>query len=287
MHASRVSFKLSGGGRQGCFARAFSAHWRKGERMGAIINPRGTSGSGKTELVRRILADYGWRRDHDVATDGIEPIYRPGKAYPFACRLQHPSGRRPLVVLGHYQVTSGGCDTIRTQDGGLLEAVRLAGEFASRGHDVVMEGLRLSSEVALSARLAAAHGLHILHLSTPVERCAWNLVSRRRAGKNRLQAFERNTAEEHRRVEEACQALRQHATVESLDFDGALAWARELLGLEEVRAAPWRSAAPRMCRRGPRGRRVSPARAAAPGARRHHSHWRRPSCSATGRHARR
>lgn len=28
---------------------------------GVIINPRGTSGSGKTELVRRIMAEYGWK----------------------------------------------------------------------------------------------------------------------------------------------------------------------------------------------------------------------------------
>jgi hypothetical protein len=31
--------------------------------MGSIINPRGASGSGKTELARRILADYGWTAD--------------------------------------------------------------------------------------------------------------------------------------------------------------------------------------------------------------------------------
>jgi hypothetical protein len=98
----------------------------------------------------------------------VEPIYQSRRKLPFAYRLRHPSKGRPLVVVGHYEVTSGGCDTIRARDGGLAEAVAFAGEFASRGHDVMIEGLRLSSEVALSAKLAAAHPLHILLLSTPV-----------------------------------------------------------------------------------------------------------------------
>jgi hypothetical protein len=37
-------------------------------------------------------------------------------------------------------------------------------------------------------------------------------------------------------VEEACQLLQRQASVEVLDFDGALLRAGELLGLEELRA---------------------------------------------------
>ena len=65
--------------------------------MGVIVNPRGTSGSGKTELVRRLLADYG--RDGD---DRAEPVRREGRERPIAYRLRHPRGGRPLVLLGHY-----------------------------------------------------------------------------------------------------------------------------------------------------------------------------------------
>jgi hypothetical protein len=205
--------------------------------MSVVINPRGTSGSGKTELVRRILAEYGWRRDLHDASDRVEPIYRAGRTHPFAFRLQHPINERPLVTLGHYQVTSGGCDTIRLQDGGLPEVMHFAGDFASRGHDVILEGLRLSSDVVLSAKLAATHGLHILLLNTPLERCVQNLVARRRAGRRSLPAIARNTADEHRRTQDACERLRVCATVEVLDFDQALARARELLGLASARVA--------------------------------------------------
>src|SRR5919112_3307061 len=92
--------------------------------MGIIINPRGPSGSGKTELVRRILAEYGWRRGGTL--DGVQPLFWPRRKAPFAYRLQHPLHGRPLIVLGHYEVTSGGCDPIPGEGGGLSEAPPLS-----------------------------------------------------------------------------------------------------------------------------------------------------------------
>ena len=198
---------------------------------GLILNPRGTSGSGKTELARRILSEYGWRQDRLENQKDVEPLYRPGRTLPFAYRIRHPSAGRPLVVIGHYQRTSGGCDTIRKGDGGLPEVMRFAGEVALCGHDVLIEGLRLSSDVALSTQLASAHRLYVLALSTPLEQCVRNVLSRRRAAKSIVPAIARNIAEEHRRVEDACEHLREYATIEVLAFDRALARARELLGL--------------------------------------------------------
>src|ERR671913_912726 len=119
-----------------------------------IINPRGTSGSGKTEFVRRLLSDYGWGRD-----DRVEPVSRVGRERPIAYRLRHPLGGRPLAVLGHYEAASGGCDTIRATDGGMHEAFRLAAEHASGGHDVLLEGLLLSAEHRRSTDPARGHAL--------------------------------------------------------------------------------------------------------------------------------
>ena len=90
--------------------------------MGVIVDPRGTSGSAETELVRRLLVDYG--RD---GNGRAEPVYRRGLERPIACRLRHPRGGRPLAVPGRYEVASGGCDTIMAVDGGMDEAFRLAG----------------------------------------------------------------------------------------------------------------------------------------------------------------
>ncbi|WP_230531623.1 hypothetical protein [Microvirga roseola] len=199
--------------------------------MGVIVNPRGTCGSGKTELVRRILAQYGWRRDGRADAGMLEPIHRAGRLHPLGYRLAHPGGGCPLVVIGHYEVTSGGCDTIRATDGGLEEIVRRAADYASTGHNVLIEGLRLSSEYDHSAELAKRHRLHVLHLATPVERCAQNLVRRRRARRDSWRLVVDAVAREHRLVEEACRKLMPHAAVEALGFDDAFARAQDLLGM--------------------------------------------------------
>jgi hypothetical protein len=175
--------------------------------MGVIINPRGTSGSGKTELVRRIMANYGWG-----SGSRVEPARRQGRERPIAYRLRHPLGGRPLVLLGHYEATSGGCDTIRAKDGGLDEAFRLAGEYAASGHDVLLEGLLLSGEHLRSAALAKVHELYVLRLNTPLDRCIRNVIARQRAGR-RNWAFHRensnDAAGEHRGGLPAASAARQ------------------------------------------------------------------------------
>lgn len=200
--------------------------------MGVIINPRGASGSGKTELVRRILAQYGWRRSAgSEAAGGLEPVDRARRNRPLGYRLRHPRGGRPLAVVGHYEVTSGGCDTIRAIDGGLEEIMSRAAEYAALGHDVLIEGQRLSREYERSAELARLHRLHVLRLTTPLEQCARNLVWRRRARRDTWPSVARTMAVEHEMVAEACDRLRQDATVEALGFDDALARAHDLLGI--------------------------------------------------------
>lgn len=189
--------------------------------MGLVLNPRGAGGAGKTELVRRVMASY----------PAAEPIHRAGRAQPILYRLAHPAGGRPLVVLGHYERRSGGCDTVTLRDGGMAEVFRLAGEFASGGDDVLLEGLRLSEDHAFSAALAASHDLYVLRLATPPETCARNLLCRRRARAAARPAFAAAAALQHRRIEEACARLGGRATVEHLGFDDALRRARALLAL--------------------------------------------------------
>ena len=202
--------------------------------MGLIINPRGTSGSGKTELVRRILAQYGWQtRTGGAGAGGLEPVYRMGRSRPLGYRLAHPLGGRPLAVLGHYEVRSGGCDTIRAADGGLDEIMRRAADYAATGHDVLIEGQRLSSDYARSIELARSRRLHVLRLTTPLEQCARNLVWRRRARRDTWPSVAGTVADEHELVAQACARLARHATVEALGFDDAFARAQDLLGVRQ------------------------------------------------------
>jgi hypothetical protein len=200
--------------------------------MAIIIDPRGTSGAGKTELARRVLARYGWHRSAEHRSEvGLEPIYRPGRSRPLIYRLRHPRGGRPLAVVGHYEVTSGGCDTIRAADGGLEEIIRQAAGRAAAGHDVLIEGQRLSSEYERSAELARSHCLHVLRLTTPLDQCARNLVWRRRARRDTWPSIAGDLEIEHGMVAEACAKLGRYATVEALAFNAALARAQDLLGI--------------------------------------------------------
>ena len=208
--------------------------------MGVIINPRGTSGSGKTELVRRVLAQYGWRRGAGPeGAGGLELIWRERRRRPLGYRLRHPLGGRPLAVVGHYEVTSGGCDTIRADDGGLGEIMRQAADYAASGHDVLIEGQRLSREYERSAALARSHRLHVLRLTTPPHQCARNLVWRRRARRDSWPAVAATVVVEHEMVAEACERLEQHATVEALEFDLAFARAQDLLGIRQPAGRAW------------------------------------------------
>ncbi|TDH58759.1 hypothetical protein E2C06_30825 [Dankookia rubra] len=194
--------------------------------MGVIVNPRGTSGAGKTEFAPRILADYGWGKDGQV-----EPIHHSRRRWPVGYRLRHPLGRRPLIVLGHYERTSGGCDTFSARDGGLDEAFRLADAWASAEHDVLLEGFALSTEHERSAWLARRHALHVLCLATPPEQAARNLVSRWRARGDSWPSVTGAVVTQRDAIEDACSRLQHVATVEDLGFEAALCRARQVLAL--------------------------------------------------------
>jgi len=136
-----------------------------------------------------------------------------------------------LVVLGHYERTSGGCDTIRVADGGLGEVFRLADAWASAGHDVLLEGAAWSVEHRRSAALAARHNLHVLVLATPPEHAVRNLAARRRAPRARFPLLTAALLSERDAIEAACGHLRGLASIEGLTFDRALDCASDLLGL--------------------------------------------------------
>ena len=152
-------------------------------------------------------------------------------------RLDHPWGGRPLAVIGHYEVTRGGTDTIPLTDGGLDEVFRLANALAAGGHDVLLEGLQLSGEVERTAVLARAQRvrgsrLYVLCLDTPLSRCVRNVVARRRAGQASRPGIERTVQAGHAALVAACELLRgSDAEIEVLDAAAALRRTLALLGI--------------------------------------------------------
>jgi hypothetical protein len=196
--------------------------------MGVIINPRGTSGAGKTEFARRIAAMYGW-----PDRGRMRPVYREGRRRPVCYLFEHSLGGRPLAVLGHYEVRSGGCDTL----GAVHETFELAGRHAAGGCDVLFEGLLVSRDHHHSAIVANVHRLHVLRLTTPLDQCIRQVIMRRRARRDARPLISKRTSDEHDRIADACSRLCGCASVEALDFTAALLRARELLGLSQPRGS--------------------------------------------------
>jgi hypothetical protein len=162
------------------------------------------------------------------------PLYRPGRSRPLGYRFRHPERSSTLVVLGHYERKSGGCDTIRESDGGLSEVFSLADRAASAGESIVMEGLRLSSEYIQSHALACRHELHVLLLTTSAEQCSRNLIRRRRLAGSAGAELRSRGVEERLRIENACEKLRSVCTVHDVDLTEGLRVARRLLCLPET-----------------------------------------------------
>lgn len=134
-----------------------------------IIQIRGTSGSGKSTVVRRILNYFGsWSFQ-----------YIKGRKKPLF--YTHSNG---LVILGHYESPCGGCDTIGS--------ARAIYDLIQRlqAPRVLCEGLLLSEDVKWSSQL---DNLRALFLTTPVEVCLARIRVRRLAAGNNKPLSEKNT----------------------------------------------------------------------------------------------
>ena len=133
-----------------------------------IITIRGTSGSGKSHLVRSIMELY---------EDKI-PIYVRGRKQPLVYTLSRPGPHPILTVVGHYETPCGGCDTISNMQH-VFELVKEA--YYDRDNDVLFEGLIVTSD---ANKTIAMHEtgipITVITLDTPIEMCLEGVNSRRR-----------------------------------------------------------------------------------------------------------
>lgn len=132
-----------------------------------IIEIRGTSGSGKTTVVKRLMDQVGeWQGVY--TSPRKKPLY------------YYSVGHSPrVVVLGHYEGACGGCDSV----GSAAAVYNLIQEIREGNGDVpiVCEGLLLSENVKWTVQLP---GVRCLFLTTPVGTCLSQVGGRRRAAGN-------------------------------------------------------------------------------------------------------
>lgn len=129
-----------------------------------IINIRGTGGSGKSTLVMTVMAKY----------DRRTPQYLEGRKRPIGYLCERAG--TALYVPGHYEIPTGGCDTIQKID----DVYNLVNNAAQAKHDVLYEGIMIGDDVRRCIDLARAHPpLMVIALNTPIDQCLASIQARR------------------------------------------------------------------------------------------------------------
>lgn len=205
-----------------------------------IVCIRGTSGSGKSHLVREVAKRVGPGTPH----------YVEGRRRPLF--TTHDGGRRRLSILGHYETACGGCDTIPSYD----ETFALVRERHELGDDVLFEGLLLTPEFSRTAALVKdGFPLVLLFLDVPIELALESVNARRRAkDPGKADVNPANTVSKHKQAKRAAERLREAgADVRILGRSEALRSALGLFGLEGWEAPAEPTAEPLRGGSGPSG----------------------------------
>lgn len=150
-----------------------------------IIQIRGTSGSGKTHLVKRLMEKYAscepFYHEEDYEETLLGRDLKP-KAKPHGYIGVHPRfGTDSLLIEGRYDIATGGADGL-TSRFGWKYPFELARKGHEEGRDVIFEGLILSHERQNTADMVRKYDLPFLaiFLTTPLEVCLASVNSRRR-----------------------------------------------------------------------------------------------------------
>jgi hypothetical protein len=128
-----------------------------------IIQVRGTSGSGKSTVVSKVMQAIGdW-----------DKVYVPPRKRPICYLHYREVAAKPILVLGHYEIACGGCDTI----GSVPQVFAAMQSLVAWDYEhIICEGLLLSEDVKWS--LPYKDNLKAIFLTTPVDECLRRVTKR-------------------------------------------------------------------------------------------------------------
>lgn len=188
-----------------------------------IIQIRGTSGSGKTTIVKNIMKLYE-----------PKPVMRIGRKRPIAYRCKHPRGERELAIIGHYETKCGGCDTISTPGQSYPIIFDLIRRNAQEERNVLFEGLLISGDAKWSSQLNDMD-FRIIELTTSLEDCLDSINERRkiRLKEKYTPVNPENTQAKHSLIQRCNNKLNLEfkIPVERLTREEAFSRVRELLNV--------------------------------------------------------
>ncbi len=185
-----------------------------------IITIAGTSGSGKSHLMRLFLV---WAKKHGTVTEKFVE----GRAAPIGYFIDGVTDRS-IYVVGGYDVPTGGCDTIHN----IAQVFGMIEEQHTQKRHVLYEGLFVMN-MTRGPQLAAELGqeLCVLQLTTPFATCVTSIDARRaERGQGKLET-KKNTEDNYRRATNYCAKMRDAgARVIKVSRVEALPTLLELLG---------------------------------------------------------
>lgn len=137
-----------------------------------ILNVRGTNGSGKSFLVRKLM-EYCH----------VRPIYgdpEPGRLMGTIIGYRGTYDDQPIYFVGPYEIMAGGADAVMARFGTLEKVCELVRQFAPHGH-VVFEGFIVSGLFQRFYNLSEElGGIVWCYLDTPLEICYIHIDNRNR-----------------------------------------------------------------------------------------------------------
>ena len=165
-----------------------------------IINLRGTSGSGKSTIVRKLNGHYRT----------FYHIFEEGRRQPISTLYFNPVDLvGSLFIPGHYETACGGCDTIKTPDK-VYELIRAA---IVSNWNIIYEGIIIQDDTRRLIELNAQYPVNIIELSTPIEDCLAGVQARRNARGDTRSLATKNTVDRFVRVHRTNDKLRSQGFV--------------------------------------------------------------------------
>lgn len=188
-----------------------------------IIQIRGTSGSGKSTIVRNLMEAF--------PIDKISPVMREGRKRPISYKIKHAP---EIAVIGHYETKCGGCDTISTPGQSYPIIFDLIRRNAESGRNVLFEGLLISGDAKWSRQLNDLD-FRIIVLTTSLQDCLDSINERRkiRLGENYAPVNPANTQAKYEMIERCASKLNTEVgiPVERLSRKDAFSRVKELLNV--------------------------------------------------------
>ena len=193
-----------------------------------IINMCGSSGSGKSTVVKQLMSMYPKRI----------PLQPDNRKRPVAYTCKRKEGR-DLFVLGHYETPCGGCDTLASYfPEKMLSQIYNWIRSVPKTTDVLYEGLLIESDVRRAIELHKdGWDFMAVFLNTPEDVCLDSVKMRREARGNFKPLNPKNTTDRIRQCLRRRERLTNEGGVrcEYLTRDDALTFVQTTLGLPVVK----------------------------------------------------